>query len=128
MNMSKALIAVLTLTFGLAAMPASAAESHRHGPQQASAATKDGKIDSLGGGSACKDGTCGNKGQAKGGMGGCCCAGMMAKKMDMMGGHEGMDMTHDDEMDHDAMMDRMRKMEERMEMMQKMMMEQKSRS
>lgn len=118
--MNKAMIAVLAMTMGLAAMPAGAVENQH---PVAKKAAKTGKMESLGGGSACKSG----KGM-KGGMEGCCCSGMMAKKMDMMGGHGDMDMSHDghEGMDHDAMMERMRKMEERMEMMQKMM-EQKSR-
>jgi hypothetical protein len=110
---------VLAMALAFLALPASAADADQQA-QKKPAGAKTAKMDTLGGGKACKDGKCGSKGQGKAGMG-CCCAGMQEKRGCKMGsgGMEGMHGMHGDDMAAEDMMERIRKLEERVEAMQK---------
>jgi hypothetical protein len=110
---------VLAMALAFLALPASAAEADQPA-QTKPAGAKAAGMDSLGGGSACKDGKCASKGQAKAGMG-CCCAGMKEKRACKMGsgGMDGMHDMHGDDMAAAEMMERIRKLEERVEAMHK---------
>lgn len=112
--MIKAMIVALALTLSL---PVGAAENHREGQQNAPA-DRGARPDSLGGGSACKDGKCGHRN-------GCCCAAKMKKGACRMG-HGQMEGMHGagDEMAYQDMMERVQKLEQRVEQMQKMLLEQ----
>lgn len=109
--MIRTTIAVLAMSFGLATLPATAAQGHQHGRQQAGNA----QAESPGGGSACRDGKCASRSPGRAGMG-CCCAAMPAKRTCNMGGSQ--DMQGED-MAAAEMRERIRALEERVDAMQR---------